>query len=310
MGHKVILLYESDRGSVLCDMASAVLSQAAVSFELAFKLPVRRCARGQEIGDDILDLCADADAVLVMDSNMACLPALADELLCACRLRELRYTDMIANRSLAGAERPLNAVLIQALSGQPDALQSAAVLAYSVSGRDNLPISQVPPTGRLASEWKKAAEEADSLSAPFHARELQLAQAVPDMVYRPSRIGVILCPPYAGNILADAAAALCGAPGMCYDIYTGGQCRMYAPLNSSEDCVDPFGMLRCLRVLLQDLGLEREAGCLEAAIRNVLQQGWRTEDIPGEGCRQTDAEHVIQLVCSQIAVAGEWIGRQ
>ena len=80
MGYKIILLYESDRGSRLCDMASTVLSQTAVAFELAFKLPVRRCARDPEIGDDILDLCADADAVLAMDSNMACLPALTDEL--------------------------------------------------------------------------------------------------------------------------------------------------------------------------------------------------------------------------------------
>lgn len=309
MRKKIILLYESEKGKAVCDMASAVLSQIAVAFEHAFFMPMYKC-RGAVIPDDIMDQCSDADAVLAGDSDMIALPVLADELICTSRIRELRYAFLIDNQSLMGTDRILDAVVVQALSGQADSLRAAASQAYTLSAKYNMPVSQVPPSGRLAEDWQKAVDAADSISAPFHARELLLPQAVPDMIYRPSRIGVVLCPPYAGNILAEAAAALCGAPGMCYDAYTGGQCGLYSPLKQPGDFTDPFGLLRALCRLLQELRMEQETACLEAAVRNVLQEGWRTDDILSDGCRKTDAGYIIELVDNQVAVAGEWISRQ
>ena len=305
MRGKIVLLYESDQGKALCNAASRVLTQVAVTFGHPLTVPLRCCDQA-EISDELLDLCADADAVLAGESGMAALPALARELLCVCRVRELRYTHLIENRALMG--QPLHSLLIQALDSSPEALQAAASLAYKLSARENLPIAQVPPTGKLAEGWKQAVEQADSLSAPFHARELALAQVIPDIVYRPARIGILLCPPYAGGILADAAAALCGAPSMDYDEYTGGQCPVFAPLCLEKEAVSPFGMLRAVHRLLRDkLGLEQEAACVEAAIRNVLQAGWRTPEIARPGAQMTDGTGIADLICQQIEVAGEWI---
>lgn len=308
MRAKIVLLYETEQGKALCDIASYVLAQTAVAFGHTFTLPVKHCKRGLEISDEALELCGDAAGILLGESGMDCLPSLAEELLFSCRLRELRYTHLIENQSLMGRELPLQAVLLQALSSREDALRLTAAQAYAVSARDNLPIAQVPPAGKLAESWQRAVEQADSLSAPFHARETALAQVIPDIVHRPGRMGVILCPPYAGSILADAAAALTGAEGMCFDVYLGGQCPMYAALRQDSEGLNPFGMLRAIHRLLRDgLKLEREAACVEAAIRNVLQAGWRTADIAGTDARLTDAENIADLICQQIEVAGEWI---
>ena len=305
MNEKIVLLYESDRGKALCDVASRVLAQVAVAFGHTLKLNVKRCEGA--LSDEVLDLCADTKAVVAGESGMGCLAELAEELLCAYRVRELRYAHLLPNRALSGAEQPLNVMLVQALDSGDDALRMTAKAAYELSARENLPITEVPPAGKLLQSWRTAVDGADSLSAPFHARETALAQVIPDMVHKPSRLGVLLCPPYAGGILADAAAALSGAEGMCYDTYLGGQCTLYAPVQA-EDAVNPFGLLRALYHLLRDaLQLEREADCLEAAIRNVLQAGWRTEDIADAGVMPLQAGAIADLICQQIEVAGEWI---
>ena len=311
MRGKIVLIYESEQGKSLCDAASSVLTQLAVAFGHTLSMPMRRCDRSAEVTDDIAALCDGALCILSGESSLQCLPALAGEMGCLCRERELRYTHLIENHALMSAAGPLNAILVQALGSSEDSLRAAAVQAYAVSARDSLPITHVPPTGKLADAWKKAMERADSISAPFHARETALRQMVPDMVYRPSRMGVILCPPYAGNILADAAAALCGGAGMCYDAYLGGECGIYAPLHQENDDVNPFGMLRAVYRMLRDtLKLEREAACVEAAIRNVLQAGWRTNDVARGDVKPLIADQIIDLVCQQIEVAGEWINNR
>jgi len=305
MRAKIVFLYESETGKALCDAVSRVLAETAVTFGHTLSVAVQRC-EGAEVSDALLDLCADAAAVMAAESDMACLPALADELLCGCRQRELRYAGLIENRSLMGKDQPLECMVIQALSSDEDALRMTAAHAYTVSGQEHIPIVQVPPTGKLSAAWRQAVDAADSLSAPFHAREVALPQAVPEMVYRPVRLGIVLCPPFAGNVLAEAAAALSGAPGMGYDAYLGGQCPLYAALRQAED--NPFGMLRAAhRLLANALKLEQEAACLEAALRNVLQAGWRTRDIMQDSARLIGAAEIAELICQQIEVAGEWI---
>ena len=311
MRGKIVLLYESERGKALCDIASQVLSQIAVNFGHTLSMPLRRCDRAAEVSDDIAELCDGAECILAGESGMQCLPALAGEMGCQARVRELRYAHLIENRSLMGADKPLNALLVQALGSREEDLLFAARWAYQYSARDSLPIIQVPPSGKLADAWKKAVDRADTVSAPFHARETALQQMVPDFVYRPSRMGVILCPPYAGGILSEAAAALSGGAGMCFDTYLGGGCGVYAPLHQESDDVNPFGMLRAVHHMLKNrLSLEREAACVEAGIRNVLQAGWRTPDVTRPDVKPLTAGQISDLLCQQIEVAGEWINNK
>ena len=83
---------------------------------------------------------------------------------------------------------------------------------------------------------------------------------------------------------------------------------MYAPLRDIDDAADPFGMLRAICHLLKHtLKLEKEAGCLDAAVSNVLQAGWRTSDILSPDTQLTDIEGAAELICGQIELAGSWI---
>ena len=73
MRMKIVLLYESDNGRLLCDIASRVLMAISVAFGHNFVVSVRY-THAAEVEDAILDACAEADAVLLSADNMLSLP--------------------------------------------------------------------------------------------------------------------------------------------------------------------------------------------------------------------------------------------
>jgi len=311
MRMKIVLLYESDNGRLLCDIASRVLMAISVAFGHNFVVSVRY-THAAEVEDAILDACAEADAVLLSADNMLSLPSLVAEMDCLCRVRELRYDHLIDNRSLMGLAHPLRAVIVQAVDAESDALECAVKAAYALAEHEEMPIHVVPPTGKLSEDWQKALAAAQGMK---HKHDWQLPEVVPTVIREPEETGVVLCPPFAGTVVAPALTALCGAPAMGFDHYAGGQCQMYAPLAMDEvvmsDSINPFGMLRAVHALLRDaLQMELEAGCVEAALRNVLQAGWRSPDIASPGLPQLGADSIADLLCQQIEVAGEWASKQ
>ena len=58
-----------------------------------------------------------------------------------------------------------------------------------------------------------------------------------------------------------------------------------------------------LRITLQ---LEREADCMDSALRNVLEYGWRTPDMmPTDESKVITPEEMTDLICEQISLAGQ-----
>ena len=309
MREKIVLLYEDNNGKILCDVASRVLTAVSLSFGHTFVVSVK-CCRDEEMDDATLDACMEADAILAASDQMLCLDSLSAELYSNCRVRDLRYDHLIDNRSLMGKNKPLNAVVVQALEAEEAALLCAAKAGFALAAQENLPLRPVPPSGKLQDDWQKTMESAADVQVL--SEEISLPDVIPSVIYAPEEAGVLLCPPYAGMVLTPALTALCGAPAMAYDRYLGGQCPLYVALSSHEsvrgDEVNPFGLLRAVQQLLRDdLKLELEAGCVEAAMRNVLQAGWRSPDIASMGLPQLGAGSMAELLCQQIEVAGEWV---
>lgn len=312
MREKIVLLYEDENGKMLCEVASRVLAAVSLSFGHSFVVSVKSCC-DVEIDDETLDACTEAGAVLVSSAQMNCMDSLLAELYCNCRVRDLRYDHLIDNRSLMGEDRSLDGLIVQALENDEAALLCAAKQGYMLAQQESLLLRPVPPAGALRESWEKAMETA---AEDFViTEEMRLPDVIPAMIYTPEQAGVLLCPPYAGNVLAPALAALCGAPAMVYDRYLGGQCPVYAALPAHErvagDGVNPFGLLRAVVQLLRDdMQMELEADCVEAAMRNVLQAGWRSPDIAVTGLPQLGASSMADLLCQQIEVAGEWVSKQ
>ncbi len=110
-------------------------------------------------------------------------------------------------------------------------------------------------------------------------------------------------------MLNAAGTALCSSPAVIHDMAFDEEMGVYAPYTLPGDgAPQPFAAALALAKLLRfSLHLSREAACLEAAVNNVLTAHSRVPRDSGEPA--PDPEKSLDMICEQIAVAGELMQR-
>jgi 3-isopropylmalate dehydrogenase len=94
-----------------------------------------------------------------------------------------------------------------------------------------------------------------------------------------------------GDIITDEASMLAGSMGMLASASLGkGKAGVYEPIHGSapdiagEGIANPLATVLSVALLLRySLGLAEEAAAVEEAVTAVLEAGYRTPDIAGEG---------------------------
>jgi 3-isopropylmalate dehydrogenase len=93
-----------------------------------------------------------------------------------------------------------------------------------------------------------------------------------------------------GDILSDEAAMITGSIGMLPSASLGATGGMYEPIHGSapdiagRDLANPLATILSVAMMLRhSLGMPREAAAVEAAVRRVLRDGYRTRDIHTPG---------------------------
>jgi 3-isopropylmalate dehydrogenase len=106
------------------------------------------------------------------------------------------------------------------------------------------------------------------------------------LITNPTRFDVILTENLFGDILSDEAAAITGSLGMLASATVGGKVDLYEPVHGSapdiagKGIANPLGAIASVAMLLRhSAGMPHEADDLEAAIRQVLEAGHRTNDL-------------------------------
>ena len=93
------------------------------------------------------------------------------------------------------------------------------------------------------------------------------------------------------------------------DACIGYQNAVYEPVIpagfKNGDEVNPLGAISAVAQLLRySLKLEQEADCVDSAVKNILDAGWRTPDMTNMG-DGISAYKMQQLISEQINLAGE-----
>lgn len=106
------------------------------------------------------------------------------------------------------------------------------------------------------------------------------------LVTNPTRFDVILTENMFGDILSDEAAVLTGSLGMLASATIGGKIDLFEPIHGSapdiagQNKANPLGMIASAAMLLRyTVRHEQAAAAIENAIRQVLEEGYRTADI-------------------------------
>jgi 3-isopropylmalate dehydrogenase len=95
-----------------------------------------------------------------------------------------------------------------------------------------------------------------------------------------------------GDILTDESGVITGSLGMLPSATIGGKVNLYEPVHGSapdiagKGLANPLGaILTGALILRHSARLEAEAAAVEASVRKVLEQGFRTPDL-ARGNRQ------------------------
>lgn len=106
------------------------------------------------------------------------------------------------------------------------------------------------------------------------------------LMNQPRNYDVVVTENLFGDILSDEAAVITGSLGMLPSATIGGKVNLYEPVHGSapdiagKGLANPLGaILTGALILRHSAGLEAEAAAIEAAVRKVLEQGFRTPDL-------------------------------
>ena len=247
---------------------------------------------------------------------------LYQELRHACPLRESiseKGFDMMIMRELTGGlyfgERKteeIDGVLtaVDTLVYSENEIRRIAKKAFDIAGKRRKKVCSVDKANVLDSSrlWRKIVEEVAKDYPDIELSHMLVDNCAMQLVKAPSQFDVILTENMFGDILSDEASMVTGSIGMLasaslndtkFGLYepSGGS----APDIAGQDIANPIATVLSAAMLLRySFDLDREADAIEAAVQQVLTEGYRTGDIMSEGCRKVGTSEMGSLIAERI----------
>jgi 3-isopropylmalate dehydrogenase len=127
------------------------------------------------------------------------------------------------------------------------------------------------------------------------------------LIRNPRQFDVIVTENMFGDILTDEASMLTGSIGMLPSASIGGEVGLYEPAHGSapdiagQNKANPLATILSAAMLLRySLKLEKEAQSIEQAVRQVVDEGYRTPDLAEPGKKILGTNEIGDLVAQTI----------
>lgn len=181
-------------------------------------------------------------------------------------------------------------------------------IAFETAQKRNNRLCSVEKSNVLDSSrlWK---EVIHSLSAEYPDVELTdmyVDNCAMQIVKNPAQFDVIVTENMFGDILSDEASEITGSIGMIPSSSLGKtSLGLYEPIHGSapdiagRDIANPIGTILSAAMMLRySFGMETEAAAIEAAVSQVLDEGYRTTDIMPQS--EKDASLLKKVGCREM----------
>ena len=247
---------------------------------------------------------------------------LYDELKEACPLKEDRIGDgfdMIIVRELTGGlyfgERKTEEVdgvmtAVDTLSYNENEIRRIAVKAFEIAGKRKKKVTSVDKANVLDSSrlWRKVVEEVAKDYPDITLEHMLVDNCAMQLVHNPGQFDVILTENMFGDILSDEASMVTGSIGMLSSASLNETSfGLYEPSHGSAPDIAGKGIANPIATILSaammlrfSLNLDKEADAVEAAVQEVLKEGYRTGDIMSEGCKKVGTVEMGNLIADKI----------
>lgn len=247
---------------------------------------------------------------------------LYDELKAACPLKEDRIGDgfdMIIVRELTGGlyfgERKTEEVdgvmtAVDTLSYNENEIRRIAVKAFEIAEKRRKKVTSVDKANVLDSSrlWRKVVEEVAKDYPDVALEHMLVDNCAMQLVHNPGQFDVILTENMFGDILSDEASMVTGSIGMLSSASLNETSfGLYEPSHGSAPDIAGKGIANPIATILSaammlrfSLNLDKEADAVEAAVQEVLKEGYRTVDIMSDGCTQVGTVQMGDLIAERI----------
>lgn len=247
---------------------------------------------------------------------------LYEELRGACPLREdisAAGFDLLIMRELTGGlyfgarkTEKVDGVLtaVDTLSYNEHEIRRIAKRAFDIAMKRRKKVCSVDKANVLDSSrlWRKVVEEVAKDYPEVELSHMYVDNCAMQLVMNPAQFDVILTENMFGDILSDEASMVTGSIGMLSSASLNDtRFGLYEPSHGSapdiagQDKANPIATILSAAMMLRyTFDLDQEAEAIEAAVRQVLKEGYRTVDILSEGGACVGTARMGDLIADRI----------
>lgn len=170
-------------------------------------------------------------------------------------------------------------------------IERIAKVAFETARKRSNVVTSIDKANVLESSrlWREVVHRTAEKYPDVKCVDMLVDNAAMQLVKNPSQFDVVVTSNMFGDILSDESSQITGSIGMLASASLGdSKCGMYEPIHGSapdiagQNKANPIATILSAAMMFRySFDLEDEARCIEKAVDDVLEAGYRTADILG-----------------------------